>query len=47
MPSRYIEEMKNFIFAGGSCTLKLDSEPSADTVAKINASEGVVAAMLK
>ena len=45
-----IEEMENLIFAGGkaaSCTLKLDSEPSADTIEKIKANEDVVAAMLK
>jgi len=45
-----IEEMENLIFAGGkaaSCTLKLDSEPSADTIDKIKANEDVVAAMLK
>ena len=45
-----IEEMENLIFAGGkaaSCTLKLDSEPSADTIEKIKASEDIVAATLK
>jgi len=45
-----IEEMENLIFAGGkaaSCTLKLDSEPDADTIKKIKTSENIIAATLK
>jgi D-3-phosphoglycerate dehydrogenase len=45
-----IEEMENLIFAGGkaaSCTLKLDSEPTADTIKKIRAGSNIIAATLK
>jgi len=45
-----IEEMENLIFDGGeaaSCTLKLDSEPTADIIKKINGDNNVIAAMLK
>jgi len=45
-----IEEMENLIFAGGkaaSCTLKLDSEPTVDTIEKIKAGKDIIAATLK
>ncbi len=45
-----IEEMENLIFAGGkaaSCTLKLDSKPSTNTIEKNKANKDIVAATLK
>lgn len=45
-----IEEMENMIFKGGraaSCTLKLDSKPSGETVGKIKFGEDIIQAVLK
>ena len=45
-----IEEMENTIFEGGkaaSCTLKLDSEPSAAVITKIKSGRDIIQVMLK
>ena len=45
-----VEEMANSIFSGGKaavCTMKLDSEPSAEVLKRLNQGENIIKAALK